>query len=205
VALLGVSFPLFACLGLTYESRARSAPLVDSLDELCLSGAVAAPIAARFLRACSWQMHDISVPVHHDFALRAVQAFRTCGDVRGLYETLYVQAIPFQTFLADAQSALADMQAIERPEWPRTVRALACIARSRVANGEMKLDANRAALEAALALLAGSGADRLIIVALANLADHVLLMGLTHEAVRHAEELVALLRRMRRGGCWPMR
>jgi predicted ATPase len=200
VALLGASYPLFACLGLTHESRERSAPLVGRCDELQLPGA----IAARFLRACSLQVYDLSVPAHHGFALRAVQGFRKAGDARGLYEALHVQTIAFQTFFADAQAALHEMESIEQPHWPRTVRALACIARSRVASAEGRMDANRAQLEAALDLLAGSGADRLSIVVLANLANHVLLMGPLHEAVQRGEELVALLRRMRRVAALPL-
>ena len=200
VALLGASFPLFACLALVHESRERSGPLADRLTELSLP----APIAARFLRTRSLQMRDVSVSAQHDFAMQAVQGFRACGDLRGLYETLFVLATSFQSFHADSQSALAEMEVIEHPDWPRTLRALACIARSRVAYADGRMDDNRAALEAALALLEGSGADRLTILVLADLADHVLLTGPMAEAVMRGQELVALLRRMRRNAFLPL-
>ncbi len=190
IALAGASFHLFNCLALMHESRQRADPLVALLD----STPVPARDAARFLRVRAFQMRDVSARVQHDLALRSAALYRGCADPEGLHESLYVLTQGLHAFSADAQAALREMLALERADWPPARRALGCIAMSMDAYVDGRMDDNRAALEAALPLVTGAGADRLTMVVLGNLADHVLLMGPLSEAVRRGRELTALLR-----------
>lgn len=203
IALAGASFHLFNCLALMHESRQRADALMPLLDSL----AVPARDAARFLRVRAFQMRDISVQVQHELALRSAALYRDCGDDEGLYETLYVLAQSSQSshvYTADARAAVREMARIERPDWPPARRALGLIALSKDAYVDGRMDDNRAALEAALPLVTGAGADRLTMVVLGNLADHVLLMGPLSEAVRRGQELSALLRETGRTAQLPL-
>lgn len=200
IALVGASFHLFNCLALMHESRQRADPLMPMLD----SAAVTTRDAARFLRVRAFQMRDVSAAAQHELALRSAALYRACGDAEGLHETLYVLTQSFQTFAADAKAAALEMDTLEQLDWPPARRALGFIAASMQAYVGGRMDDNRAALEAALPLVTQAGADRLTMVVLGNLADHVLLMGPLPEAVLRGRELTALLRETGRTAQLPL-
>lgn len=200
IALAGASFHLFNCLALMYESRRRCDVLASALE----SNSASLRDKARFLRVRSAQMRDVSVTAQHELALESARRYRECKDDAGLYESLYGLTRGFQNFPGEATAAALEMMTIERDEWPPAFRALGKLAQATTAYFEGRMAENRAALEAALPLVAGAGADRLTMVVLGNLADHVLLMGPLDEAVRRGIELTALLRRTRRTSLLPL-
>ena len=200
VRLAGASFHLFNCMALMYESRACCDRLSPGLE-----ASTASPRdKARFLRARSAQMRDVSVVAQHELALESSRMCRECGDDTGLYESLYAITRGFQTFPLEAVAAAQEMSTLEQSHWPPAFRALGKIAQSSMAYVEGRMAENRRALEAALPLVATAGADRLTMVVLGNLADHVLLMGPLEEAVSRGLELAALLRRTRRTALLPL-
>lgn len=200
IALVGASFPLFACMALVHESRRRADPLERHVD----STAATARDAARFLRVRSRQMRDVSAPRQHALAMRSAALYRTCDDEFGLHETLCVLAQGFHSYPEEAANAVRESAALERADWPAIRRGMGKIAEALVAYAQRRMDDNRHALEAALSLLVAAGADRLTQLALGNLADHVLCMGPVEEAVRRGTELTALLRRTRRSAQLPL-
>lgn len=200
IQLAGASFHLLNCMALMYESRRRCDLLAPHLE----TSHASPRDKARFVRARSAQMRDVSVAAHHDLALQSARMYRECGDDAGLYESLYGLTRSFQTFPSEAAAAAQEMMTIENAEWSPAFRALGKIAQSTTAYVEGRMAENRLALEAALPLVVQAGADRLTMVVLGNLADHVLLMGPLDEAVRRGLELTALLRRTRRTAQLPL-
>jgi len=193
VALLGAAMPLFECLSLVQESRRRSDPLAAALDGLSLPTAD----RARFLLARSEQARSESKTQQHDMAMAAAALFRECSDMQGLYEALYSVCACFHGYPDDAMQAADEMMRIEQPHWPPALRGLGRIAVSKAHYGVGDMVANRAALEAALPLVQGAGADRLTDIVLTNLADHDLYMGRVDEAIERGFALCELLRQGR--------
>ena len=200
IALVGASFPLFNRMALMHESRR----LADALDRHVEDTAATPCDAARFLRVRGLQMRDVSSTRQHALVMRSAALYRACDDDFGLHETLCALAQSFHSFPTDAIAAVRELESIERPQWSPSRRGLGRIARSMAAYAERRLDDRRAELEAALPLLAEAGADRLTMIVLANLADHVLWVGPAEEAVRRGLELADLLRRTRRAAHLPL-
>ena len=200
IRLAGASFELFNGLALLHESRRRSDLLYSLLPSL------SAPLEgeARFLRMRSLHMRDVSLDAQLDLATQSAALYRKQGDARGLYEALAAVIQCFQTFPTVANAAWDEMAGLVDESWPPALRALIWISRSKIARIGNRLSEKRGALEAALPLVVQSGADRLTMVVLANLADHVLLTVEIDEAVQRGLELTSLLRRRRRHAQLPL-
>jgi predicted ATPase/DNA-binding winged helix-turn-helix (wHTH) protein len=189
VNLAGAAGPAFECMSLVHEARRRFEPLEGPPQEAMDVGAF-----ARFQLARSRQMRDVSAQRQFALAEAACRGFRQAGDRLGLYEALAAVIDGYRTYPTQALAAFEEMERVVDPGWPAAVRALGRIAESKVRVAQGRFDDEGHALEQARALAAISGADRLAIVALANLANHSLQAGRPDLAVEQGLELADMLR-----------
>ena len=54
--------------------------------------------------------------------MQAVSLYRSLGDPRGLYLSLAHLAFSYRASNREADAAFVEMQALERPDWPPSLR-----------------------------------------------------------------------------------
>ena len=127
VRLVAAAEPLFRTLDLEHELRRVAAAIESAADVLSIAG-VDDALAARFhLAMASAEVN--AATRRHGHAVRAEVHARRWGDARALYLALAQQ---LTSYLADSGTAgpiLAEMNALESPQWPPRLRCRGWLAR----------------------------------------------------------------------------
>jgi len=188
--LMGASARLWRALSLHPEALRRlRAAISDAAEE------TPSPALARALEGWAQLAGEISSSESRDAALRAISAFESAGDRRGLYLALGHLAFSYRADTPEARAAYARMKELERIDWPPAVRLLGAKVAGGIASHAQDISAARAANLERLALAEACGSERDTFAALGNLADVALIGGNAAEAIARGRELLARLPR----------
>ncbi|HEY8706438.1 MAG TPA: winged helix-turn-helix domain-containing protein [Burkholderiaceae bacterium] len=153
--------------------------------------------AARLWEAIALQYGESASVEGREAARRAAALYGQIGDRRGRYLALAHLAYSYR-YLDDAEearSAFEELQRLEDPAWPPSVRLFGARVEPSAASHEQRVATGRAVNEARLALATAAGSDYEVNSALVNLADLALMAGDADEAVARNLALLARLSR----------
>jgi hypothetical protein len=131
-------------------------------------------------------------------ARRAADMCAELGDAQGRYLALAHIAFSYcghNRVAPEAEAAFAEMQQLEDPAWPPSVRLYGRKIEAGIASDAGQLEHSRALTRARLELATACGSQRDVNAALGNLADLALMSGDADEAVRLGRSLLVRLRR----------
>ncbi|MCK9685005.1 ATP-binding protein [Scleromatobacter humisilvae] len=151
--LAGSSSVVFLLTGQAPEARRRLA----ALESVAIQ-AGALPAASRYWLERSRLHLGVSGAVMAELALRAASHYRAAGDARGLYLALRCAAGSGSLPVDSATAHVAEMSALQSPDWPLRLRLQLDLARITVISAEGRLEQAR---EAYLDLLRQSTAAKL--------------------------------------------
>ena len=192
IALAGASGRLWRCLSVHQEGLRwleRAAQMIDPHTPHAA--------AARLWEAIALQYGESASVEGREAARRAAALYEQAGDRRGRYLALAHLAYSYR-YLDDAdeaQLAFDELQRLEDPAWPASVRLFGARIEPSAASHEQRVATGRAVNEARLALATAAGSDYEVNSALVNLADLALMAGDTDEAVTRNRALLARLSR----------
>ena len=192
VALAGAATRLWRRLSLHPEAI-RYCEAACALIDSATPPALEARLWEGLAQVCSEVSHAASRPA----AQRATAMYATLGDARGRDLALAHIAFSYcghNGVATEAQAAYDEMQRLEQPDWPPSLRLYGRRVESGIASDGGQLDASRRATQARLALASACGSARDVNAALGNLADLALMSGDAAEAVRLGRELLTRLR-----------
>ncbi|MDE2297435.1 MAG: winged helix-turn-helix domain-containing protein [Burkholderiales bacterium] len=192
IAMAGASGRLWRWLSIHQEGLhwlERAAALIDTRTPLAA--------AARLWEAIALQYGE-SASIEGRAAARCAAAlYGQIGDRRGRYLALAHLAYSYR-YLGDAEEArlaFAELQRLEDPAWPPSVRVFGARLEPSTASHEQRVATGRAVNETRLALATAAGSDYEVNSALVNLADLALMAGDADEAVARNRALLARLSR----------
>jgi predicted ATPase/DNA-binding winged helix-turn-helix (wHTH) protein len=181
LSLAGATSVAFLLTGQAPEARRRLAALEALVDDQ-----VPAPIAARYWLERSRVHLGISGDRMRLYAERAAALARRQGDARGLYLALRC-CVGSGTFAAAAADALlAEMAALEAPDWPARLKLQRHLAQIEALRSTGRLAQARGACEAVLEIADAARFDSVGAVARVALASTLLALDAPEEALRHA-------------------
>jgi len=188
--LAGAASPLFMLVGMAPEARRRAADAgaALALDDLNLDTAGAAWQARFWLERSrlEWGVSSLAMRAH---ATRALALYRRIGDRLGSYLALRCAAVCAATS-AEGKAMLAEMGALEAPEWGARAHAQRLLTQAAV----QKIDdpmAARGALDQVALLGQQAGLDAIVCAALGALAEWCLARHDYGGALAQAELLLA--------------
>lgn len=154
-------------------------------------------LEARLWEGLAQLRSEVSQASTRPAALRAAALYGALGDGRGRYLALAHVAFSYcghDGATDEALSAYAEMQQLEDPAWPPSLRLYGRKVESGLASDAGQIEASRAATQARLALALACGSQRDVNASLGNLADLALMAGDAPEAVRLGRALLTRLR-----------
>ena len=162
-----------------------------------INSATPPAVEARLWEGLAQVFSEVSHAASRPAAQRAAALYASLNDARGRYLALAHIAFSYcghDGVAAEAQAAYDEMQRLEDPDWPPSLRLYGRKVESGIASDDGQLDASRRATQARLALASACGSARDVNAALGNLADLALMAGDAAEAVRLGRDLLARLR-----------
>ena len=176
---------LFVLLSLHHECRERFAGLADALD------AETAPqtLALHCLQQARLLLGLDQARVQQ-LALRAAELLADAGNDSLRYRALQWVCISCASQEDEAWPILAEMQRLERPEWPPRLRRLRLGVEGRVLDLAGRAQEALAVHEASLALARKAGASNVVAGEMTNLAYSYMALGRYEEAVQLGRELL---------------
>ncbi len=190
VALLGEAGDLFTAMSLLQEARER----YRACSFFVLDGLPPA-VLAKYWLGQSRLLFTNDQRVARDFAFKAIDYYRDCGDTRQLYVALgHAAHITALTSTAQAREMLDEQIRIEQPDWPPRVRRIRLVVDAFILMQEGQLEKACQVLERALLLAREAGAARMAASDLSSLATVYMMNGDSDYAIRLGQELVDSLR-----------
>jgi hypothetical protein len=186
IRLAGSASVGFLLMGLAPEARR----FFDALEPLA-DAAAAGPAVARFWLERARLEWGVSNARMHEHALRAAELCRSRGDVRGLYLALRCAAGSGVASAERAAAMLAELAALERPEWPPRLRSQRMLAEIGVAAAAGQHAQVRSACQSLLAMARAARLDAVAAVAAVNLAAAQLALEQPQQAVQTVQALLA--------------
>jgi tetratricopeptide (TPR) repeat protein len=168
---------------LEFELRLRCESLEPNEDLQ-----VAPAVAARYWNARAEFTRYVQLDRALVFALKAVALYREVGDARGQYLALSTAAMCHP--VGEGKQMVADMNALERPDWPARVRFWGKRSGGFVAMRDGRLPEVAPLLEQALELARACDSEMMVDRSLVNLADCALAAGDLRKAVDLGRELL---------------
>ena len=184
VRLAGAATVLFMLLGMAAEGRRRCQAVEGSA-----AASASTPEAARFWCERARLHWGVSDTLMREFALHAAALYRAAAHTRGLYLALRCAAGSPGTPPEQGQPMVAEMMALEQPDWPPRLRAQRLLAQVSVAEAASRFDQARDTSQALLELARNARLDSTAVAALAGLAQAHLALGDAESALRCAREL----------------
>jgi predicted ATPase/DNA-binding winged helix-turn-helix (wHTH) protein len=182
VALLGSAHFLFSVRGLERELRGRCES-VEPDGDLRIAPQIEAGYWLTRAQCMRTQREQSRV-----FASKAAELYRQIGDGRMRYVALGATA--FAQTIEVAERTRAEMDKLERPDWPPRVLYTGIWSKTHICM-RAGSDEAPALLERSLELARACGSESLVRRTLGNMADHALSVGDTSRAVRIGRELLA--------------
>jgi predicted ATPase/DNA-binding winged helix-turn-helix (wHTH) protein len=190
VALSSAATRLWRLLSLHPEALQRLQDAADLIDER-----TPMRLEARLWEGLAEAAVELSHAKCRPAAQRAAELYARLGDDRGRYLALahYVFTYSGSGGAAEAVDAFAQMQQLEDPDWPASVRGVGRKVEANHALDRGDIDHARVATRERLELGSQCGSRREVNSSLNNLADLALISGDALEAVRMCRLLMARL------------
>ena len=188
VSLVGSSPQLFRWLDLGYELRRRA----DAVDAGAIDTVTAGDpaLALRYWLTRSYLQSGVSAGPLHDFAFKAERLARGIGDSRRLYLALCQRAASCLVPAGEQAAMLAEIDALESPDWPPRVRAQRCVAEFALHTFNGHAAAALQAAEQGLALASAAQSPRLT----ALFGNEVVVALLDQGKLDHAQRRIREIR-----------
>jgi predicted ATPase/DNA-binding winged helix-turn-helix (wHTH) protein len=184
--LVGAASVLFLVLGLAAEGRRYGASA-----EPLLAGEPPSPALARFWLERSRLHWGISNDAMAAYARRAEALCRAIGDTRGLFLALRCCAGCPSLPMDQRERALAELTALEQPEWPPRLRAQRMLAEAGVAKAAGRLEAAAGAFESLVVFAGDTGLESMASAAASGLAAVKFALGDDDAALAWSRRLLA--------------
>ena len=190
IAMAGAATRLWRWLSLHPEALQHLQAAADLID-----ANTPPALEARLWEGIAQVSGELSHAKCRPAAQRAAELYARLGDARGRYLALahFVFSHSGSGGAPEAVAAFAEMQRIEDPAWPPTVRGFGRKVEANHALDLGDIDHARVATRARLELGSTCGSRREVNAALNNLADLALICGDATEAVRLGRSLMSRL------------